>query len=239
MLMLQRLLVSLLIVFLLNACHYVNYPVQNQDTSVSMSQGMVSSSLPENIDPNGKYLIYLHGKIIEDEGVDAVSPQFGPYEFEEILSYLADAGFNVIGEVREAQTNVDTFADRVAAQVNSLLAQGVSSENITLVGFSKGASIAIITSTKLKNPDLNIVLLAICGDWINDDSRVALAGRILSLYEKSDELGSTCKPLIERSPEIKEFEEIEFATGKQHGAFYSADPIWLDPLISWIFEENP
>lgn len=234
--MVQRLLVSLLIVFMLNSCRYVDPPVGNQTTSVPTSQGMVSSSLPENIDPNNKYLIYLHGKIIEDEGIDAVSPQFGPYEFEERLSYLAEAGFNVISEVREAQTDADAYADRVVKQVNSLLAQGVSSENITLVGFSKGAGIAIITSTKLKDPDLNIVLIAICGDWINDDPGVELAGRILSLYEKSDEYGSSCKPLIERSPEVKEFKEIEFTTGKQHGAFYSADPIWLDPIISWIGE---
>lgn len=235
--MLKRLLISFLAALLLNGCYYVDPPVENQDTSGSISHRTVRSSLPENIDPNEKYVFYLHGKIIEDEGADAVSPQYGPYEFDEILSYLADAGFIVISEVRASQTDVDAYADLVVSQVESLLAEGVPGDNITIVGFSKGGAIAIVTSSKLSNPDLNFVLLGICGDWINENA-LALSGKILSFYERSDELGSTCSPLINRSPEVIEFTEIELTTGKQHGAFYSADPLWLDPLISWIFEEN-
>lgn len=226
--------VSLLAAFLLIACQNDASPVHQQNSSASMRRGSVNSSLPENIDPDEHYLFYLHGKIIEDEGVDAVSPQFGAYEFQEILNYLADGGFQVIGEVRTAPTDVIAYADRVVAQVNSLLERGVPSENIAIVGFSKGAAIAIQASMKLGNPDLNFVLIAICGEEANRGAGLALAGRFLSLYERSDELGSSCRPMIEGLPDVKEFEEIEFATGKQHGAFYSADPSWLDPLMSWL-----
>ena len=133
---------------------------------------------------------------------------------------------------------MDRYAKRVSEQVNTLIAEGVPSENITIVGFSKGAYITMLTSARLSNPDLNFVLIAICVDEIIANPSVLLTGRILSLYETSDEYGSSCKPLANRSPEVTDFEEIEFDTGKQHGAFYSADSVWLDPLIAWIVESD-
>jgi hypothetical protein len=193
-------------------------------------------SFPEWINPEDRYLIYLHGRIIENEGIYAISPEFGPYEYVETLKYFADEGFNVISEVRPANTDDYAYADRVVDQINILLEGGVPAENITVVGFSKGGGIAIFTSSKLRNPDANFVLIAICGDEINKIPRASLTGRILSLYEKSDEYGSSCKSLVERSPNVTGFEEIEFSTGLRHGAFYTADPIWLEPLISWLNE---
>jgi hypothetical protein len=235
----RRKLVCLLSATLLFACQYGKPIIEDRDTSAPKSNSTINPSLPEIIDPDRQYLFYIHGKIIEDEGVDAVSPQYGPYEFEAILSYLADAGFDVIGEVRSGTANVERYAERVSVQVDTLLAEGVPSENITIVGFSKGAYITILTSARLNNPDLNFVLIAICVDEIIANPSVSLTGRILSLYEISDEYGSTCKPLADKSPEVTDFVEIEFDTGKQHGAFYSADPVWLDPLIAWIVEAKP
>ena len=40
------------------------------------SEEAVFHAYPEEIDPDGHYLIYLHGRIIETEGIDPVSPQF-------------------------------------------------------------------------------------------------------------------------------------------------------------------
>lgn len=197
---------------------------------------MVMSSAPDEIDPDGRYVFYIHGRIIEEEGVDPVSPQFGRYAFSDILRYLAEAGFNTIGEVRSGPTDVDAYADRVAAQVENLLSEGVPGENITVVGFSKGAYITLLVSSKLANPALNFALIAICGEETMASPDIALAGRILSLYEESDGYGASCRPLVERSPGVVAFEEITFETGKGHGAFYAADPIWIDPVISWIEE---
>lgn len=213
-------------------------PVEIQDGPTGVAAVSVNYSFPDKIIPEERYLIYLHGKIIEDEGVVANSPEFGSYEFDEILKYFADAGFNVIGEVRSPNTDIVKYSEKVTSQIKTLLEQGVPSENITVVGFSKGGAIAIFTSSKLGHPHVNFVLIAICGDEINEISEVSLAGRILSLYEASDELGSTCKPLVERSPDVSGFDEIELATGLRHGAFYSADSTWLEPLISWIFEDG-
>lgn len=39
-------------------------------------------AFPDSIDSTKRYLFYLHGKIIEDLGMPAVSPDFGEYEYE-------------------------------------------------------------------------------------------------------------------------------------------------------------
>lgn len=191
-------------------------------------------NFPQEIDPNASYLIYLHGKIIEDQGVDPFSPAFGRYEFTKAMRYLDSAGFHVIAEIRGPDSDPGEYTHRVVSQVNTLINHGVPAEKITVAGFSRGGAIAILTSATLRNPKVNFALLAICGEWTDMDKKLTLAGRILSLYEQSDELGSSCKSLASRSPEITGFTEIEFQTGKQHGTFYTADPAWLDPLIAWM-----
>jgi hypothetical protein len=57
---------------------------------------------------------------------------------------------------------------------------------------------------------------------------------VLSIYETSDDLGRSCRSLAEASTSVSSFEEIALSTGRQHGAFYAADPAWLDPVIEWI-----
>jgi hypothetical protein len=216
-------------------------PREASPTAISPSTltlGAIYNTLPQDINPDGQYVFYIHGKIIEDEGINAVSPQYGPYEVNEILQYLSEAGFNVIAEIRSGPTDVDTYSDRLASQVKSLIATGVPSHHITVVGFSKGAAITILTSAKLDNPDLNFVLIAICGEDTNSTTAARLSGRILSLYEKSDDYGASCRKLAQESPGVTQFDEIEFSTGKQHGAFYAADPTWLDPMIEWIRKAN-
>lgn len=232
----QLALLCLTWLVLLAACQPKSPSPTTQDSPAPGPDSMVVSSMPDEIDPNGRYVFYIHGKIMEDEGVDPVSPQFGRYAFSDILRYLAEAGFYTIGEVRSGPTNVNTYADRVAGQVENLLAEGVPGENISVVGFSKGAYITMLVSSKLKDPALNFTLIAICSEETMASPDIVLAGRILSLYEKSDDYGSSCGPLVERSPGVVEFEEIPFETGKRHGAFYAADPIWLDPIIVWIKE---
>lgn len=192
------------------------------------------SFLPEVIDPDGRYIFYIHGRIIEVEGVDAVSPQFGLYAFSDILDHFAEAGFYTIGEIRSAPTDPERYSNRVTSQVERLLLEGVPGENITIVGFSKGGFITMLVSSKLERAELNYVLIAICTEETVASPDIALTGRILSLYETSDEFGESCKPLIDRSPGVVEFEEIRFETGLEHGAFYAANPLWLDPIITWI-----
>ena len=55
---------------------------------------------PASIDPAKHYLFYLHGRIIEDQGLSAISPIYGEYQYEEILQKLGSQGFEVISEQR-------------------------------------------------------------------------------------------------------------------------------------------
>ena len=188
----------------------------------------------DSFDRNSRFIIYLHGKIIEDEGVNAESPEHGRYEYFETLSFLATSGGQIISEVRPSGADVFEYAEKVTGWITHLLDAGVSPQNISIVGFSKGAGIAILATDMLKNPDINLVLIGICGDEINTMTNVSLSGRVLSLYETSDELGGSCQDLAARSPEISDFKEISFSTGEGHGAFYQAESFWLDAVLEWI-----
>ena len=67
-------------------------------------------SFPESIDPTKHYLFYLHGKIIEDQGIPAVSPDYGEYEYQAILEKLGSYGFVVISEQRAKNTDSMAYA---------------------------------------------------------------------------------------------------------------------------------
>ena len=51
--------------------------------------------------------------------------------------------FVVISEQRPRNTDVEEYAGKVTGQITALLDAGVPAENITVLGASKGAAIAI------------------------------------------------------------------------------------------------
>lgn len=205
-----------------------------------VDRGAVHGAPPEPIDRESRYLFYLHGKIIEDEGPRPESPRFGIYEYEAILETFAERGFVVISETRERETRGSEYARKIAGQVETLLDAGVPPDRITVVGFSKGGGIAILTSALLGNAGVNFVILASCGDWLfGPDGPPDLAGRILSIHEASDELGGSCRRAFEASTRISAWEEIELQLGGGHGAFYRPRAEWIDPVASWARGEDP
>jgi hypothetical protein len=76
-------------------------------------------------------VLYLHGRILEEQGPQAVSPDFGRYEYDAVLRALADRGFTVIGQVRPRGTGPE-YAHQVVAQVRRLLEAGVPPGNVTV-----------------------------------------------------------------------------------------------------------
>jgi len=118
--------------------------------------------------------------------------------------------------------------------VRRLLAAGVPAERIAVVGFSKGGAIAMVASALLKDPRVAFVFLAPCGDWVVGRDDVDVRGRILSIYEASDELGTSCEPLFAQASAPGEHREIRIGTGAGHGAFFRPRPEWLDPLLEFI-----
>lgn len=180
-----------------------------------------------------RYIIYLHGRIIEEKGRRPTDPAYGVYEYDAILDSLRHAGFEVLSEQRPPKTDSDAFAQHVAAQVDSLLARGVAPSAITVIGFSKGGWIAILASAKLQNPAVSFVFMAACGPWAFEKADLHVAGRLLSLYETSDSLGVSCAPMFARRSAGSEVREIALSLGKGHGTFFQPRPAWLDPAVEW------
>jgi hypothetical protein len=185
------------------------------------------------------YLFYLHGAIVEGHGSGVVSPQFGAYEYDDIVNTFSKEKFTVISEVRPGNTVVTDYAKKVVGQIDSLIKTGVHADKITVVGGSKGGAIALYVSSFLKNKDVNFVILAGCfSDIMNETPEINLCGNILSVYEKSDVIGRSCTQLKKRSPlVIPHYKEIELNTGLKHGFIYRPLPEWVVPATSWAHND--
>ena len=170
------------------------------DPPSATASPQIFADVPAEVDPGACYLIYLHGAIIETEGVRPTHPRFGVYEYEEILATLAERGFVVISEARPAGTDGMLYADRVVGQVREILVAGVPPDHVTVVGFSKGGGIAIAASSKLANDDVNFVFLAACNPWLDSHPEIVARGRLLSIRESSDNLVGSCEGFFGRSP---------------------------------------
>jgi hypothetical protein len=185
-----------------------------------------------------RYLIYLHGRIIEDEGRRPTSPDFGTYEYDAILDILRRSGFVALSDRRPPGTDSDSFATHVAQQVDSLLRLGVSPQAITVVGFSKGGWIAILASSRLHNPALSFVFMGACGPWAFQPD-LHVTGRLLSLYETSDSLGVSCAPMFANRSPGSQIREIPLSLGLGHGTFFQPRSAWLDPVLAWAHGRDP
>lgn len=208
---------------------------RNQDSITAIQDNF---EFPVSIDVGSKYLFYLHGKIIEDQGVPAISPEFGEYEYDAILQTLSGNGFYVISEQRSENTNASEYSSVVVNQIHELIAAGVPARNITVVGASKGAAIAILISHYLENEDVNFILMAICHPDIVEDfiyNEVSLKGNILSIYDQADEMAGSCKKLFSYSEGkgISRYEEIVLEIGTGHGILYQPLDEWVNPTVEW------
>lgn len=193
----------------------------------------IHAAVPAEIDQAARYLFYLHGAIIERAGARPTHPDFGIYEYQEILELLAERGFVVISETRAAGTSVMEYAATVADQMRTLLAAGVPPGNITVVGFSKGGGIAVVASSILADDRVNFVFMGTCGPWLNERPEIVPHGRMLSLHEVSDDMVGSCEELFSRAGGESAKKEIVIDIGGGHGAFYRPRPEWIDPLVEW------
>lgn len=199
-----------------------------------------SQSIPKKISKSKKYLFYLHGAIVQEMGIHAVSEDFGPYEYLKIVETLSKKGFHVISEARPKGTDVVEYAKKVSTQIDTLLKYGVKPKNITVVGASQGAYIAIETSHILKLTDINYAILALCNDYnISHYSKYKddLCGNFLSIYELSDQKKS-CNRLLD-NPQCKSgYREVKLTMGNGHGFIFKPYSEWVDPLVRWINENR-
>ncbi len=198
----------------------------------------IYDSFPQAIHRDERYVIYSHGLIVEGDNARPVHPEFGVYDFPAIKAELfRDGGFNLIAHHRPKNTDVSTYVDLLESWVNRLISAGVAPANITLAGFSRGAQLAAQASSRLKSSGINTVLMGVCidGDFVRSPP-VVLGGRVLSVYETTDVVGS-CAKLAQRS-ELPSFEEVAISTGRKHGAFFQPRPEWIRPVKDWIRRMN-
>jgi hypothetical protein len=197
---------------------------------------------PTRSDSTGKrYFFYLHGKIFEDQGIPAISPEYGEYQYQAILNRLSGFGFEIISEKRPMNTDALEYAQKTAGQVTSLLQSGVPAKNITIVGASKGASIAMFVSCILENSEINYVILAGCNAEMMEllkTNRMSLYGNVLSIYDSADTLAGSCQDIFSISPEkgLTRHNEIVLTVGAGHGVLYKPLDEWILPTVQWAGE---
>lgn len=195
--------------------------------------GEVFTVFPSSIDAKQKYVFYSHGLIVEGTNPRPVNLRWGTYEFPEIKAALADKNYNLIAYHRAKNTQAKAFAEKIVNDVRLLIAKGVPGGNISLIGFSRGGAITILTSNLLANKDVTYIILAGCGRYLQNNPELDAYGNIYSIFETSDDVGS-CQFLIDRSKGVARFTEISISTDKEHGAFYTPIPEWVVPVKKWL-----
>jgi hypothetical protein len=198
---------------------------------------------PNLIDPTKRYMFYLHGKIIEDQGIPAVSSEFGEYQYKEILRTLQSYGFEMISEQRPKNADVWEYAQRTAKQVSELLTAGVPPGSITVVGASKGAAIATVVSDLVNNPEVNYLLLGTCHPTLVEEWKqggLILSGNVLALYDfEDDEYSGSCEELfsLAEGKGLNHHDELVLQVGTGHGILYQPLPEWVLPTVKWANQE--
>lgn len=183
-----------------------------------------------------KYVFYLHGAIVQQQGENAVSSTYGKYMYRAIVDSLKKNGFTVISEVRPKDATFDGYSGKVAVQLDSLLQTGVRPQNITVLGASVGAAMALEVAMITDNRQVNFALMGVCSDSNpRKYQQKKICGNFFSVYETSDGPGS-CKELLFNRSCVSGFKEVKLNMGNGHGFLYQPYKEWLHPLVQWMNE---
>lgn len=224
--------------------------IHSMATIVLAGSGMVATAgdvipaVPASPDKAARYLIYLHGS-----GIDRVGLYRASENFRANTQALAARGFTVIAEVRpqyairKVPEDLDTYARRIAAQVETLLQAQVPARSIAVVGYSRGGSIALMASGYVNNREVGYAILAGCVSETGEykqyvpvlllDVVPKLNGRFLSLVDASDPDFASCRGYFASAPGKPDLQETILRTGKGHGLFSEPLEVWLLPVTEW------
>lgn len=195
-------------------------------------EARIHRGVPATVDPSKPYLIYLHGAIVAGSDGRPVSPQFGPYEFQQILERFAAAGFEVVGELRPGN-NVPRICERVTGWVRQLKAAGVPGRRIALVGASIGGIAAACVSHALNDREIAYVLVASLFR-LEGLTPARLSGRVLSIHDEADKREWIEEKYFADAPDLAESKIIVTHTGKGHGLLFTPDDAWFAPTLDWL-----
>ena len=194
----------------------------------------INCSYGQSTEP--KYVFYLHGAIVQQQGENAVSSTYGKYMYRAIIDSFKKNGFTVISEVRAKDATFDGYSGKVAVQLDSLLQRGVRPQNITVLGASVGAAMALEVAMITGNRQINYALMGVCSDSSpRKYQQKKICGNFFSVYEMSDGPGS-CKELLFNRSCVSGFKEVKLNMGNGHGFLYQPYKEWLHPLVQWMNE---
>jgi len=206
-------------------------------SSFTCFSGEIYDSFPKTINPEANYVFYSHGKIVEGTNARPIHSRWGVYEYPKVKQAMVDDSYHLIAYHRPANTDAKLFAQKLVKDIHKLINAGVSEENISLVGFSRGGEITMLVSNLLKSRKIKTILLASCSKHLRGNKDYKLYGQIYSIYEVSDVVGS-CQFLVDDNSTVDVFKEIAINTGEEHGAFYRPASEWIIPLKIWLKEAN-
>lgn len=191
-----------------------------------------------NIQREKKYIYYLHGRIIEIQGKNAVSEEYGIYEFDSIVNIFRDSNSIVIAEVRGENVGYVQYANKVSKEIDSLVKLGIKSKDITVIGASKGAIIASNISSINSNP-INYVFLAGNNDYQEELNDWKFHGQVLCFYDDSDTIAGKNYDYWKNKPNYTtKFEQIKINKKLGHGFLYKPYKDWVEPTKKWIFKQE-
>src|SRR5688572_2520538 len=97
------------------------------------SSSTISATLPAKIEGSQRYLFYLHGGVVTVLGNNAINqsmPEWGPYEYLNILDSLAMRGCNIVSENRREGIDDSVYVNKLARQIDTLFKAKVKPQNI-------------------------------------------------------------------------------------------------------------
>lgn len=206
-------------------------------TTLCTANSHIYNGVPEQLNTQARYVFYSHGYIVEGTNPTPVHPRWGEYNYPGVLEALASTGAIVISEHRAKNTNPFDQANKLKQQVERLIASGIDPSHISLVGFSRGGFITAIASHYLNNPNLNFAILAACDQSLAANKDITLHGKLFTMFETSDSVGSCNKIVARAGNRVTEFEEVSISTGLEHGAFYRPITQWVAPVNRWLTRE--
>lgn len=208
---------------------------------LAFSGQTIGSSVPGQFNVSDKFIFYMHGGVVTVFGDNAINqsvPEWGPYEYSNILDSLKRRGFHVISERRYEGIPDSFYVKKISRQIDTIIKKGVKPGNILVLGASAGWDIGIHVSTELKNQELKFILMGGCWPEIYKTFEgISLYGHFLSIIEHTDPHG-TCLDVFKNKKEIKSFKELKLNTGLSHGFIYRGHKEWIDPAIKWFEEIN-
>lgn len=201
----------------------------------------ISTTIPKEIRKHQKYLFYLHGGVVTVLGNNAINqsmPEWGPYEYLNILDSLRNRGFNIISENRKEGVDDSIYVNKIVGQVDSLSRAGVKPKNMLVIGASAGWNIVLHVADRLKNKKMKYVIMGGCWpDTYKGYLNIELHGKFLSIIEATDPHG-TCYTIFERRKYVKSCKEIKLNMGLSHGFIYKGYQEWINPIVKWFIKSN-